>query len=141
LSGIKGTGPFFRNSRTMIGAVSDGLSNTVFVDEHTTVSDKTWVGVVSGAEVCPNDPARFPFTECDAGATLVLCDSGPTPSEDGIIHPPSFPTCHVCQMYAPWQGGNVLLGDGSVRFVSTSINHNTWAALSSMNLGDLAGDH
>jgi prepilin-type N-terminal cleavage/methylation domain-containing protein len=142
LSGLRGTGPFFRNSKTRIAAVTDGLSGTAFVGEHTTVSDKTWVGVVPGAEVCPNDPARFPFTECDAAATLVLCHSGPTPWEDGIVHPPGFPTCHVCQMYAPWAGGGqVLFGDGSVRFIPTGINHNTWAALSSMNLGDVPGDY
>ncbi len=140
LSGIRGIGPFFRNSQTTIASVTDGLSNTVFVGEHTTISDKTWVGVVPGARVCPNDPARFPFTECDVAATLVLCHSGPSAGEDGLIHPPSFPTCHVCQMYAPWPGGNVLLGDGSVRFIPTSINANTWAALCSMNLGDVPGD-
>jgi len=140
-SGIKGTGPFFRNSRTTAAAVTDGLSNTAFVGEHTSVSDKTWVGVVPGAEVCPNNPAQYPFTACDAAATLVLCHSGPAAAEPGVVHPPSFPTCHVCQMYAPWPGGNVLLGDGSVRFVSTSVNLNTWAALSSMNLGDLPGGY
>jgi prepilin-type N-terminal cleavage/methylation domain-containing protein len=141
LSKIPGTGPFFRNSRTRRAAVTDGLSNTVFVGEHTTVSDKTWVGVVPGAEVCPNDPARYPFTECDRAATLVLCHSGPADGEPGVVHPPSFPTCHVCQMYAPWRGGQVLFGDGSVRFVPTSVNLNTWAALSSMNLGDVPGDY
>jgi prepilin-type N-terminal cleavage/methylation domain-containing protein len=141
LSGVPGTGPFYRNSRTTTAAVTDGLSNTVFVGEHTSVSDKTWVGVVPGAEVCPNDPGRYPFTECDAAATLVLCHSGPAAGEPGIVHPPSFPTCHVCQMYAPWPGGNVLLGDGSVRFVPTGVNANTWAALSSMNKGDVPGDY
>jgi len=139
-SGIPGTGPFFRNSKTRSSTVTDGLSNTAFVGEHTTVSDKTWVGVVPGAEVCPNNPAQYPFTSCDAAATLVLCHSGPAPAEPGVVHPPSFPTCHVCQMYAPWQGGNVLFGDGSVRFVPTNINLNTWAALSSMNKGDIPGD-
>jgi prepilin-type processing-associated H-X9-DG protein len=45
-------------------------------------------------------------------------------------------------MYAPWAGGGqVLFGDGSVRFIPTGINHNTWAALSSMNLGDVPGDY
>ena len=142
LSGLRGTGPFFRNSKTRMASVTDGLSSTVFIGEHTTVSDKTWVGVIPGAEVCPNDPARFPFTECDAAATLVLCHSGPAAGEPGIVHPPSFPTCHVCQMYAPWaSGAQVLFGDGHVQFIPTSINLNTWAALSSMNLGDAPGEY
>lgn len=140
-SGIPGIGPFFRNSKTRMASVTDGLSNTVFVGEHTSVSDKTWVGVVAGGEVCPNNPAQYPFTVCDRAATLVLCHSGPAVAEPGVVHPPSFPTAHVCQMFAPWQGGNVLLGDGSVRFVSTMINLDTWAALSSMNMGDLPSDY
>ncbi|HXG11985.1 MAG TPA: DUF1559 domain-containing protein [Gemmataceae bacterium] len=142
LSGLPGTGPFYRNSKVRAADVIDGLSNTVFVGEHTTVSDKTWVGVHPNAASCPLDPNRFPFTECDAPATLVLCHSGPAASEPGVVHPPSFPTCHVCQMYAPWSsgGGQVLFGDGHVQFIPTSINLNTWAALSSMNMGDVPGN-
>jgi prepilin-type processing-associated H-X9-DG protein len=122
--------------------VTDGLSNTVFIGEHSVVSDKTWVGVVAGADVCPIDPNRHPFTVCDRAATLVLCHSGPAATEPGIVHPPSFPTCHVCQMYAPWSngGGQVLFGDGHVQYIPTSINLNTWAALSSMNVGDIPGE-
>jgi len=133
------SGPLYRNSRVRIAEVTDGLSNTVFVGEHTTISDKTWVGVVPGSFSCPKDPLRFPFTECDHGATYVLCHSGPAADEPGIIHPPSFPTCHVCQMYAPWNGGGgyVLLGDGSVRFIATTINLNTWAAMSSCGYGEV----
>ena len=140
-AGLPGIGPFYRNSKTRIASVTDGLSSTVFVGEHTSISDKTWVGVVPGAEVGPLDPFRYPFTSCDAAATLVLCHSGPAPSEPGIVHPPSFPTCHVCQMYAPWTGGNVLLGDGSVRFVPTTVNLNTWAALASIQGGEVVGDY
>jgi len=141
LTGLPGTGPFFRNSKTRISEVTDGLSSTVFVGEHTTVSDKTWVGVHPDAASCPIDAARHPFTACDGAATLVMCHSGPAPGEPGVVHPPSFPTCHVCQMYSPWAGGGmVLFGDGHVGFVPTNINLNTWAALSSMNLGDQPGD-
>lgn len=135
------SGPFFRNSKTRLADVTDGLSFTVFIGEHTTVSDKTWVGVHPQAESCPTNPALYPFTTCDRGATLVLCHSGPAASEPGIVHAPSFPTCHVCQMYAPWGGGGlVLFGDGHVQLIPTSINLNTWAALSSMNLKDVPGD-
>ena len=142
LTGIPGTGPFYRNSKVRTSDVTDGLSNTVFVGEHTTVSDKTWVGVHPDASCCPLDPNRFPFTQCDAPATLVLCHSGPAATEPGVVHPPSFPTCHVCQMFAPWSGGGgqVLFGDGHVGFIPTSVNLNTWAALSSMNMGDIPGD-
>ncbi|MFO0926893.1 MAG: DUF1559 domain-containing protein [Gemmataceae bacterium] len=134
-------GPFYRNSRTRIADVRDGLSNTVFLGEHSVISEKTWVGVVPSATVCPTDPNRFPFTTCDSPATLVLAHSGPAKSELDIIHPPNAPTCHVCQMFSPFTGGAyITLGDGSVRFVSALINHDTWAALCSMNRGEVVTD-
>lgn len=135
------SGPFFRNSRIRMADVTDGLSNTVFIGEHAVISDKTWVGVVPGASVCPLDPHRFPFTRCDAAATLVLCHSGPAAGEIDVIHPPNFPTCHVCQMYSPFPGGaNVLMGDGHVRFIPATINLNAWAALSSISKGEVVSD-
>jgi type II secretory pathway pseudopilin PulG len=134
-------GPFYRNSRVRIAEVLDGMANTVFLGEHADISNKTWVGVVPGAEVCPIDATRFPATECDRAATLVLAHSGPAPSEPGVIHPPGFPTCHVCQMYGPWSspGGNVLFGDGRVQFIAATINLDTWAALTSIRNGDQPG--
>ena len=134
-------GPFYRNSRTRVRDVTDGLSNTVFVGEHhPVVSDTTWVGVVPGALVCPN-PA-FAFTTCEAGGVLVSCHSGPcTTVNPPQIHPPNSPLCAVCQMYAQHHGGcNVLLGDGSVRFVTEAIDQLTWAALSSMAEGETVGE-
>lgn len=137
------TGPFYKNSRVRTALVTDGLSKSVFVGEHTTVSDKTWVGVIPGSSSCALNPATHPFTTCDGAATYVLCHSGPAASEPGVVHPPSFPTCHVCQMYAPWltSGGNVLFGDGSVAFVTTEISLQTWAAMSSIAEGDTVGEY
>lgn len=139
-SKINGIGPFYRNSKVRFAEVTDGLSNTVFVGEHTSMSDKTWVGVIPGAATCPLDPLKFPFAECEDAATLVLCHSGPTAEEADVIYPPSLRMSRVCTMYAPWPGGHVLLGDGSVRFVASSINTLTWAALSSIKAGDLPGE-
>ncbi len=137
-------GPFFRNSKIATQDVTDGLSNTVFLGEHTPlVSDKTWVGVPTGASVCANNPARFApvVIDCDEGATLVLVHSGPSAFEGDIVHPPNDPAVHVCQMYSQHQGGaQVLLGDGSVRFVSENISTVIWAAVSSRNGREVIGE-
>jgi prepilin-type processing-associated H-X9-DG protein len=134
-------GPFYRNSLLRVADVSDGLSSTLFLGEHTPIlSDKTWVGVVPGAAVCPTP--RFAFSVCDFAATLVLTHSGPAAGEGDIIHPPNARSCHVCQMYSEHPGGaNILLGDGSVRFIKESINQRTWAGLATCGRGEvISGD-
>jgi prepilin-type processing-associated H-X9-DG protein len=136
-------GPLYRNSRTRAKDVTDGLSHTVFLGEHHPVlSSKTWVGVVPGAAVCPSD--EFAFSACDRGATLVQVHSGPASGEvPPVIHPPNSPMCHVCQMYAEHPNGcNVMLGDGSVRFIDEFINQLVWAALASRAKGEIIeGDY
>ncbi len=134
-------GPFYRNARTPVADVIDGLSNTVFVGEHhPALSDKTWVGVVPGAIVCPKP--QFAFGTCEPAGVLVNCHSGPCSYvSPPTIHPPNSWLCAPCQMFAEHPGGcNVLLGDGSVRFISESIHQPTWAALSSMAKGDVVDD-
>ena len=37
-------------------------------------------------------------------------------------------------------GVNVALGDGSVRFVSQSIDHSTWRAMGTQNGGEVVSD-
>ncbi len=141
-------GPLYRNSRIRAAHVTDGLSNTVFIGEHAPIlSSKTWVGVVPAASVCTNNPSRFPITQCDRAATLVNVHSGPAVAEiDPVsgfapVHPPNSPLSHVCQMYSEHTGGcNVLLGDGSVRFVSQFIHQPTWEALSSIGRGDIVSE-
>ncbi len=138
-------GPFYRNSKTNFHHVSDGTSNTIFFGEHSSaLSDKTWVGVVPGAYTHPkfSSPENGP----DAAATLVLVHAGPSGGELDItglpiIHPINFPTFHVGQMYSEHTGGgNVCMGDGSVRFISETIPLLTFAELSSMDEGEVIGD-
>ena len=135
-------GPLYRNSRTRFASVKDGLSNTVFVGEHHPVlSDKTWVGVIPGAIVCPQP--RFAFSGCEPAAILVNVHTGPCSIvSPPVIHPPNSPVGAPCQMYAEHPGGcNVMLGDGSVRFVSETINQLTWAALASIAKGEVVGEY
>lgn len=138
-------GPFYRNSRTRFRDISDGTSNTIFLGEHSSrLSEKTWVGVIPGAYTHPS--MATPENGPDAAATLTLVHAGPSGGELDItgfpiIHPVNFPTLHVGQMYSEHVGGgHIALGDGSVRFVSESINQLTFAKLSSMNEGEIVGD-
>ena len=137
-------GPFYRNSSVGFKDVTDGTSTTIFLGEHSSdLSDKSWAGVVPGAFVHP----RFttPENGPDAAATLTLVHAGPSGGELDItgvpiIHPVNFPTLHVGQMYAQHPaGGNACFGDGSVRFISETVNLLVWAELSSMNEGELVG--
>lgn len=136
-------GPFFRGSEVRFRNITDGLSKTIFYGEHSSaLSNKTWVGVVPGASTHPlfASPENGP----DAAATLVLVHAGPSGGELDItglpiIHPINFPTYHVGQMYAEHPGGgNVGFGDGSVRFVTDSVDLITWAEASSIAEGEVS---
>jgi prepilin-type N-terminal cleavage/methylation domain-containing protein len=136
-------GPFYRNSRTKVRKISDGLSKTIFLGEHSSqLSDKTWVGVAPGALTLPK--LATPVNGDDAAATLVLVHAGPSGGEldilgTPIIHPINFPTLHVGQMYSEHPGGgHVEWGDGSVRFVSELVDLFLWAEMSSMNEGEIS---
>lgn len=133
-------GPFYRNSRIRARDVSDGLSNTVFVGEHSSMlSDKTWVGVVPGAATCPKP--GWP-SDCNSGGCLVGAHSGPDTHDHPqvIIHAPNHPFGHTDEMYSEHTGGaHILFGDGSVRFVSQFVDGFVWVAVSTRANGEAAG--
>ncbi|MEO0529392.1 MAG: DUF1559 domain-containing protein [Planctomycetota bacterium] len=138
-------GPFYRNSHTRFAEITDGLTKTIFLGEHSSLlSDKTWVGVPPTASARPlfSSPDNGP----DSAATLVLVHSGPSGGEQyanglPIIHPVNFPTFHVGQMYSEHPGGgNVAMGDGSVRFVADDVDLILWAEFSSHGEGELSND-
>ena len=138
-------GPFFRNSKTRFADISDGLSMTSLVGEHTSrLSDKSWVGVVPGAFVHPK--VQSPENAAESAATLLFVHSGPSAGEadlfgNPIIHPPNFPTLHVGQMQSEHPGGAYLLmGDAAVRFVSQTVDRDLFAALTSIAKGEVVDE-
>ena len=135
-------GPFYRNSRTTAAGVSDGLSNTVFLGEHSSIlSNKTWVGVVPGAVTPPRLDLRPWPSENNAAGCLVAAHSGPDTHDHPqvIIHAPNNPFGHTDEMWGEHGNGcNVLLGDGSVRFVNAFVAPATWVALSTRDGGEVA---
>jgi prepilin-type processing-associated H-X9-DG protein len=133
-------GPFYRNSRTTVAKVTDGLSNTIFIGEHTSfLSNKTWVGVVPGAVTCPRFDLSYWPSECNTGGCMVGAHSGPDTHDHPqvIIHAPNNPFGHTDQMHAEHVGGaNIMFGDGSVRFVSEAMNPFLFVGQSTRDAGE-----
>ena len=136
-------GPFYRNSHTRIADVVDGLSQTVFIGERTSkLADATWFGVVPFASVSPKP--GWP-SDPNSGGDLVAAHSGPDVHDhpNVIIHAPNHPFGHTDEMYSEdGDGGNVLMGDGSVRFIKKTIHPLTWVSLSTRAGGEIiSGDY
>jgi prepilin-type N-terminal cleavage/methylation domain-containing protein/prepilin-type processing-associated H-X9-DG protein len=133
-------GPFFRNSKLRAADVTDGMSNTIFLGEHSSaLSHKTWVGVVPGADTCPRlDVHPWP-SDCNSGGCLVGVHSGPDVRDhpEVIIHAPNNPFGHTDEMYSEHvEGANVGFGDGSVRFIGAFIDPYSFVAMSTIADGE-----
>jgi prepilin-type N-terminal cleavage/methylation domain-containing protein/prepilin-type processing-associated H-X9-DG protein len=149
-AGAAGNGLFYRNSRLNIASITDGLSNSIVVGERSgNHSPSTWTGAVTGG-MCPAWMATQPFTQpyspppgpaydnADFDEALVLAHGNGThlPSADfPIFDPDTFYSMHTPS------GANFLFGDGSVRFLSSSINPNTYQWLCSIAGGEVLGDY
>ena len=134
-------GPLYRNSRISMAQVTDGLSQSIFVGEHAPeLSEKVWAGVVPGSQICVSDRYRpRSSSPCDHAAAFVNVHTGPSSNEQPpVIHAPNSPAGHTDQMFSRHPGGlNVLLGDGSVRFVAERINPWVWLALNTSRGGEV----
>jgi prepilin-type N-terminal cleavage/methylation domain-containing protein len=103
-----GNGMFFHNSQLAFKRVLDGLSKTIFVGERSSrLGSSTWVGNVAGAK---ESMARIVGT----------ADHLPNAR---VGHFDDFSSRHP-------QGAHFLLGDGSVRILSDSVDEEVYHALS-----------
>jgi prepilin-type processing-associated H-X9-DG protein len=147
---------FYRNSRNRIANVTDGLSNTIFVGERSSNhSPSTWTGAVPLA-MCPAWMATQPYTtpntppgqapigpngsaydNADYGEALVLghCNATHLPSADNPFYDPDV----FYSMHSP-QGANFLFGDGSVHYLTSSIDPYTYQHLATIAGGEVLSD-
>jgi prepilin-type N-terminal cleavage/methylation domain-containing protein len=127
------TGPFLRGTKGFRATdIRDGLSNTMFVGDRTAkLSYCTWVGgPTAGLNPFLLAPGNF-----GAEVTLLMCHAGPTgPNSPGVFDADSTSSPHRI-------GVPFVFGDGSVHFLSNSIDINTWMALATRDGGDLVGDY
>jgi type II secretory pathway pseudopilin PulG len=127
------TGPFIRAVKGFRATdITDGLSNTMFVGDRTSkLSYCTWMGGPTGAL----NPFLLAPGNFGAEVTLLMCHAGPTgPNSPGVFDADSTSSPHRI-------GVPFVFGDGSVHFLSNSIDINTWMALATRAGGDLVGDY
>jgi len=131
-----GLGMFLRGRGVSIAEVTDGLSNTLFVGERSSKSAKqavgtlpgvcTWVGALPGGDLDGETPALYILGWTGNSSSPAKPNM---PEPDGSFHPESFTSRHS-------GGVNFLFGDGSVRFITDSIDGQTWVKLGTRQGGE-----
>jgi len=114
----RGNGIFFRNKQMKFRDITDGLSQTVMVGERSSViAPSTWVGVV-------------PHGEHGPGRVVGLSESALNHETDAYHN---FSSVHP-------GGVHFVLADGSVRFVSDTIDLAAYRALCTRSGGEVVGE-
>ena len=145
--GKAGVGLFYRNSKNSAANVTDGLSNTIVVGERSSNhAPSTWTGAITGGR-CPAwmaqntgpyaPPPGPAYDNADFGEALIFahCNATHLPNAD-------FPVFDPDVYYSFHTGGcHFLFGDGSVRFISSSVNGPTYQALATIAGGEVPGDY
>ncbi len=129
-------GAFLRNSKFKVADITDGLSCTLFVGERDMAHSKTtWSGAVPGGLVTA-DQASDPVGNAETAQALVL-------GHGSVTHLPNDPALWDADVFYSLHpgGANFLLGDGSVRSISASINGTVYENLLARNDGNPVDDY
>jgi len=122
-------GPLYRNSWLKLARISDGLSKTVFLGEHSQrLSQKAWAGTLPGTASHPSEAfATLAGSEPDRAATLLLVHSGPADGEAKVIstrrtiRSPTSARCFpITPAAATWPSATGPCGSSRSRSTSTS---------------------
>lgn len=120
--GVDGDGVFCRNSKTRIGDITDGTSQTLLIGERSfNMAPATWVGAVTGAELFPYNSSNF-----------VLGHTRESNGPAGATEVSHFSSQHS-------GGGNFAFADGHVQFLTSSVSQSVYQALSTRAGGESVG--
>jgi prepilin-type N-terminal cleavage/methylation domain-containing protein/prepilin-type processing-associated H-X9-DG protein len=157
-------GPFSFNSAVRLTDITDGTSNTAAFSEHllgdfsntvaTNASDSFNPGTApTTAAQAYSDCANVDWTnltyqdKSNGGApwieghhTTTIYNHASPPGTRNCMFPASG-TFNTTASSRHDNGMNMLLCDGSVRYVPNTINLTTWQALGTMNNGEIVGDY
>jgi prepilin-type N-terminal cleavage/methylation domain-containing protein len=164
-SGRAGNGMFGQISRTRFADITDGLSNTAsFCERIKGTGDSTVYDPLADLYSNPGAWTQDTFrqwcaslSEAQAVTLYHDIDGGQNWLEGNMnwtrynhVLPPGYPSCKngltwngvaMTATSAHPGGVNLLLGDGSTRFVKSSINATVWSALGTMNGNEVIGDY
>jgi prepilin-type N-terminal cleavage/methylation domain-containing protein/prepilin-type processing-associated H-X9-DG protein len=133
VSGAKLAGAFFLNSNLTPADFTDGLSNTAFVSEIITVeSDGSALdirGVLHYPEGCLYHHNCTPNSTVPDGMRNGFCVSVTGAPCEGVFTSYADRRLTMTARSEHPGGVNVLLGDGSARFVEDSVNSSVWQSL------------
>jgi prepilin-type N-terminal cleavage/methylation domain-containing protein/prepilin-type processing-associated H-X9-DG protein len=135
-------GVLVQNSKTNIGQITDGTSNTILIMEDAARPNWYVLGRDQGSAL-PR-PEGFGWTDPDGGAGSM---DGTDRNTGAINGGSGTGTCIMncnndSEPYAFHSGGmNVVLADGSVRFISQNVSAAVFAALMTPRGGEVVGDY
>jgi prepilin-type N-terminal cleavage/methylation domain-containing protein len=164
-SGRAGNGMFGQISTTRFANITDGLSNTAaFCERIKGSSDPQILDRLADLYSNPGAWTQATFapwcaslSDAQAVALTYDVDGGQNWLEGNMnwtrynhVLPPGYRSCKnglswngVVMTATSWHPGgvNLLLGDGSTRFVKSSINASIWSALATISGNEVIGDY
>ncbi|MHC5538749.1 DUF1559 domain-containing protein [Singulisphaera rosea] len=164
-SGRSGNGMFGQISSTHYANITDGLSNTAAFSERNKGTNDAKIldrlaDLYANPGVWTQDTfSKWCITLSDAQAATLYhdVDGGQNWLEGNMnwtrynhVLPPGSPSCKngltwngVAMTATSWHPGgvNLLLGDGSTRFVKSSVDASVWSATATIAGGEIVGDY